>query len=76
MFTFQSCKFLHDKIDQNFNFAKLPSAKKVFLVNYKIYHSKTALGKEDPLIILLSAWDRPRDSTAKRHVEDLGPCLR
>ena len=28
-------------------------------------------GKEDTLIMLLSAWDRSRDSTAKRHVEDL-----
>ena len=27
MFTFQSCKFLNDKIDQNSNFAKLPSDK-------------------------------------------------
>ena len=27
MFTFQSCKILNDKIDQNINFAKLPSAK-------------------------------------------------
>ena len=27
VFTFQSCKFLNDKIDQNINFAKLPSAK-------------------------------------------------
>ena len=26
-FTFQSCKFLNDKIDQNTKFAKLPSAK-------------------------------------------------
>ena len=26
-FTFQSCKFLNDKIDRNTNFAKLPSAK-------------------------------------------------
>ena len=30
MFTFQSCKFLNDKIDQNNNFAKLPSAKWFF----------------------------------------------
>ena len=28
----------------------------------------TQLGKEDTLIILLSAWDRSRDSTAKRNL--------
>ena len=28
----------------------------------------TQLGKEDTLIILLSAWDRPCDSTAKRNL--------
>ena len=27
MFNFQSCKFFNDNIDQNINFAKLPSAK-------------------------------------------------
>ena len=39
-----------------------------FLYNCKFYHSKTASGKEDTLIILLSAWDRSRDSTAKRNL--------
>ena len=36
----------------------------------KFYHSKIALGKEDTLIILLSAWDRSHDSTAKRNLSN------
>ena len=69
MFTLQSCKFLNDKIDPNINFDKLPSAKNFFGgYNCRLYHSKTALGKEDTLIILLSAWDRSRDLTVKRNL--------
>ena len=42
----------------------------------KFYHPSLSFGKEDTLMILLSAWDRSRDSTAKinivkGHVEDL-----
>jgi hypothetical protein len=40
LFTFQACKYLNDKIDQNINFAKLPSAKLVFFGVTVIYHSK------------------------------------
>ena len=67
VFTFQSCKFLNDKIDQNINFAKLPSAK-YFWYNLQFYYPSHSFGKEDTLILLLSAWDRSCDSTAKRNL--------
>jgi hypothetical protein len=55
LFTFQACKYLNDKINQNINFAKLPSAKLFFWGVTVIYHQKLKFGKEDILIILSSA---------------------
>jgi hypothetical protein len=55
LFTFQAYKFLNDKIDQNINFAKLPSAKLLFLCITVIFIKELKLGKEETLIILLSA---------------------
>jgi hypothetical protein len=48
VFTLQSCKFLNDKIDQNINFAKLPSAK-YFLYSLQFYYPSHSFGKEDIL---------------------------
>ena len=42
VFTFQ---FLNDKIDQNTNFAKLPSTKWLFCYNCKLYHTKITRAK-------------------------------
>ena len=66
MFTFQSCKFLNDKIEQNNHSPNCQVPNILFWYNCKFHYSKTALGKENTPIILLSAWDRSRDSTAKK----------
>ena len=58
MFTFQ---FLNDKIDQNTNFAKLPSAKWLFFgttVNFSLQILKSKH------LVCLSFWDISRDSRA------------
>jgi hypothetical protein len=55
MFTFQSCKFLNDKIDQNIILPNCQVPNSFSWYNCKFYYSKTALGKEDALITLLSA---------------------
>ena len=39
-----------------------------FWYNCKFYHLFHSFGKGDTLIILLSAWDRSRDSTANRNL--------
>ena len=61
MFTFQSLKFLNDKIDQ---IARLPSAK-YQTVNFII---ENRLGKGYTLLRLWTARDRSLDSTAKRNL--------
>ena len=66
MFTFQYCKFLNDKIDQNTK-CQVPNTS--FWYKHIFYDSKIVkFKKRDSLIILLSAWDRSHDSTAKKNL--------
>ena len=68
LFTFQSCKFLNDKIDQSINFANSFSRKFRPQLLRDRKRSSLVYEKEDTLIILSSAWGRSRDSTAKRNL--------
>ena len=60
MFTFQSCKFLNDKIDQNINFAKCQIVYFGITVNFIIQKLKFCKIEEEE--------DRSCDSTAKRNL--------
>ena len=51
---FSILQILYDEIDQNINLAKLPSAK-FFLYDLQFCYLSHGFGKEDTLLLLLSA---------------------
>ena len=67
-FNFTKVQFLNDKI---YSYTKKTIWHLAIWQNWcfgQFYHLKFSFGKEDTLIILLSAWDRSHDSTAKRNL--------
>ena len=74
VFTFQSCKFYMLKLTKT---SILPNCQvQNILYDLQFCYLSHGFGRDNTLLLLLSAWDRSRDSTTKKklvkgHVEDL-----
>ena len=61
-------QFLNDKLTKTSILPNSQVPNSFFWYNLQFCYPSHSFGKEDTLILLLSAWDRSRDSTAKRNL--------